>query len=85
LEGLLCSGGSFPGESPSVQAGWVINDPLRRRVFVFVVDGQCRAFALPGGDFANVAITRGQQRRCAQLAVDILPQLDDANCDISPP
>jgi hypothetical protein len=37
------------------------------------------------GPHPDISLTNAEQAACAPLAVDILPEVDETNCNISPP
>jgi hypothetical protein len=51
---------------------------------VLVGSRRCSA-DIEGSAFVDMSVSDPEQAACAPLAIDILPGVDESNCDISPP
>ena len=71
-------------QAGSVRALYDDDDGGPEDAEVFVAAGSCVAFMGPT-DFVNGSLSDAEQAACAPLAIDILPGVDETNCNISPP
>jgi hypothetical protein len=80
LRRVACGFDTFR-EAGAVFVDYVTEGPPAR---VEVEEGRCHVF-WEDAALVDIALSAAEQASCAPLAVDILPLVDETNCDISPP
>jgi hypothetical protein len=71
-------------QAGEVQAAY--GSPAIQIASALVGSGHCSAFIRESPEESvNIELTDAEQAACAPLAIDILPGVDETNCDISPP
>jgi hypothetical protein len=87
--GFQMAGPPFCSFDTGRQAGEMITGynqpgPAGETAVVDIGDGGCRAVIIGITEFVNLDISNAEQAACAPLAIDIAPDVDETNCDISP-